>query len=235
MLPNSLTFLFKSSIFCCSNFGHLQTQESKDGIYMKIKKHFTFLIHVTFKKLLSWGWWMLNWQLRRLASLFIAKERAGTGQPPTQMPSQFLIISGSSLPCHHPLGSSQCWLFCPPYRDAHGRIDKPGQMPSPRMSVWSTNMRFINMWPYEGTEKCNTEGQDTFSRIMPNKTGWGRLVPGSRQKGEGIGLLEFNAQDWRVKMQQREIHATGINMGQEWYLVQNNKFIIDSFEAKDQG
>lgn len=36
-------------------------------------------------------------------------------------------------------------------------------------------------------------------------------------------------------MQQQEIYATGINMGQEWYLVQSNKFIIDSFEAKDQG
>lgn len=98
MLPNSLTFLFKSSIFCCSNFGHLQTQESKDGIYMKIKKHFTFLIHVTFKKLLSWGWWMLNWQLRRLAYLFIAKEQGKRGQeqgshPPRCLPNSLLSLA----------------------------------------------------------------------------------------------------------------------------------------------
>lgn len=162
------------------------------------------------------------------------KERAGTGQTPTQMPSQFLIISGSSLPCHHPSGSSQCWFSCPPCRDAHGRGDKPGQMPSPSTSGWSTNTWLINTWPYEGTEKSNNEDQDTFSRIMPNKTGWGGLVPGSRQKAEGIGLLECNAEDQTVMMQQ-EIYATAVNMGQEWYLVQSNKFIIDSSEAKDQG
>lgn len=32
--------LLKSSIFCLSNFGHLQTPERKDGIYMKIIKTF---------------------------------------------------------------------------------------------------------------------------------------------------------------------------------------------------
>lgn len=73
-------FLLKPSIFCFSNFGHLQTQESKDGIYMKIKKHFTCSIRVTFKKLLSWGWRMLDWQLWRLVSLFIAKRQGKQGQ-----------------------------------------------------------------------------------------------------------------------------------------------------------
>lgn len=46
-LANSLMFLLKLSIFCFSNFGHLQTQQSKDGIYMKIEKHFTCSICVT--------------------------------------------------------------------------------------------------------------------------------------------------------------------------------------------
>ena len=43
-----------------------------------------------------------------------------------------------------------------------------------------------------GIEKCSTEGQDTFSRIMPWKTGWSGLVPGQRQEGEGIRFLEFS-------------------------------------------
>jgi len=47
-LANILMFLLKSPIFCFSDFGHLQTQESKEGIYMKIKKHFMCSIGVTF-------------------------------------------------------------------------------------------------------------------------------------------------------------------------------------------
>lgn len=52
-LANSSVSLLKSSIFCFSNFGHLQTQESRDGIYMKIKEHFTCSIRVTFETLPS--------------------------------------------------------------------------------------------------------------------------------------------------------------------------------------
>lgn len=160
---------------------------------MKIKKHFTCSIHVTFKKLLSGEWRMLDWQLWRLASLFLAKEQGKQGQE-----------QGRHLPRCPLVSSLLCILSVLP-RAPRGAADVgspalPAEMPTEEVMTTTSH------WPswgrcchpvvlglsqpkgdqptcsqqYEENEKRNREARDYFSRIMSIQTAWGGLLPGRK-------------------------------------------------------